>query len=70
MARDGCGKAEAAAKISSQMPLARKVQLADRVVDNSGSLAELQQQVCSPGSSLACSCACVQQLLTCTAWHG
>jgi len=38
MARDGSSRAEALARIRSQMPLEKKRDLAKRVIDNSGSL--------------------------------
>jgi hypothetical protein len=66
MARDGCTRAEATAKISSQMPLERKVQLADHVLQNSGSLGALQQQVrpgLFPGRGLCSRLQCLLLLL-------
>ncbi|KAF6255164.1 dephospho-CoA kinase [Scenedesmus sp. NREL 46B-D3] len=45
MQRDSCSAADAKARIATQMPLERKVQLADAVLENNGSLEELQQQV-------------------------
>ncbi len=45
MARDGLGEAEARQRISSQMPLAEKVKVADYVIDNSGSRAETERRV-------------------------
>lgn len=40
--RDGMSEAEARARIGAQLPLARKVAVADFVIDNDGSLAEAQ----------------------------
>jgi len=37
MARDGCTREDALARIRSQMPLSEKAKLADHVIDNSGS---------------------------------
>ncbi|MDA0999605.1 MAG: dephospho-CoA kinase [bacterium] len=45
MARDGIGLLAARHRLLSQMPLAEKVKLADRVVDNSGTIAETEAQV-------------------------
>ena len=45
MARDSIDEAEANRIISSQIPIDEKVGYADYVIDNSGSLAETQQQV-------------------------
>lgn len=44
-ARDGFDPAAVEARIQSQWPLARKVELADRVIDNSGTPAELVPRV-------------------------
>ena len=40
--RDGCTRAEVEARIDSQMPIEEKVKVADYLVDNSGSLDEVQ----------------------------
>ncbi|OGL69017.1 MAG: dephospho-CoA kinase [Candidatus Tectomicrobia bacterium RIFCSPLOWO2_12_FULL_69_37] len=42
--RNGLGEGAARARVRTQMPLAEKVKFADRVVDNRGSLAELEAQ--------------------------
>ncbi|HMJ11087.1 MAG TPA: dephospho-CoA kinase [Polyangiaceae bacterium] len=44
MARDGASESDARARIAAQMSLAEKVKVADFVIDNRGSLAELQAQ--------------------------
>jgi dephospho-CoA kinase len=43
--RDGFDAAHAEARMKAQMPLADKVARADRVIDTSGSLADVQEQV-------------------------
>ena len=43
--RDGCTRAEAERRVRAQLPLDRKRELADHVIDNSGSLAETERQV-------------------------
>lgn len=45
MARDGCTREEACARIRAQLPLAEKRQLADHVIENEGPLAETERQV-------------------------
>jgi dephospho-CoA kinase len=45
MARDGLSEAEARARIAAQWPLARKRELADRLIDNRGHAAALAAQV-------------------------
>jgi len=45
MARDGCSREAALARLRSQCPLADKVRVASHVVENSGSLAETRAQV-------------------------
>lgn len=45
MARNGYSKQEAEERITAQMPLERKIQRADRVIDNSGSLDSTRKQV-------------------------
>ncbi len=45
MARDGLGREQALARISSQMPQAVKAARADYFIDNSGSLEETRRQV-------------------------
>ena len=44
-ARDGMSEADARARISAQLPLAEKVRVADWVIENDGSLAELRERV-------------------------
>jgi dephospho-CoA kinase len=41
-ARDGLSEAECKQRIAAQLPLARKVEVADYVIDNDGTLAELE----------------------------
>lgn len=43
--RDGISESELNARIAAQLPQAQKAQLADFVIDNSGSLAETREQV-------------------------
>lgn len=45
MARDNSSREDASARLNSQLPIAQKVEHADIVLDNSGSLQELEQQV-------------------------
>lgn len=45
MNRNGFSEAEAAARINSQLPLSEKVAQADQVLDNSGDLDSLYQQI-------------------------
>jgi len=45
MARSGLSAAEVGARIAAQMPLAVKKQYADVILDNSGSVADLEKQV-------------------------
>jgi len=45
MARDGSTEDEARARIASQLPLAKKVEVADHVIDNSGAPAATRAQV-------------------------
>ena len=45
MARDGCTREDALARIRSQMPLSEKAKLADHVIDNSGSRAATESEV-------------------------
>ena len=42
MSRDGLNRDEAMARIAAQLPIAEKVAMADYVVDNSGTLSELE----------------------------
>ncbi len=44
-ARDGCEPAEARRRMAAQMPLDRKRELADHVIDNSGALEQTRTQV-------------------------
>jgi len=43
--RDSLSKEDALKRISSQMPLTQKAQLADRVIENSGSVNDLKKQI-------------------------
>jgi len=45
IARDRCTREEALQRVRAQMPLDRKRELADHVIDNSGSLADTERQV-------------------------
>ena len=45
MQRDGLSEDEAVARLKAQLPLERKIELANWVVDNSGTLEETEQQV-------------------------
>lgn len=45
MARDKLSRADAQQRIDAQMPLAEKVRVADYVVENSGSVDELEHQI-------------------------
>ncbi|MBX3246838.1 MAG: dephospho-CoA kinase [Myxococcales bacterium] len=45
VARDGTSEADARARIASQLPLAKKVEVADYVIDNDGSLEQTRAQV-------------------------
>jgi dephospho-CoA kinase len=45
IARDGCTREDALARIRSQMPLSEKARLADHVIDNSGDRAATEDQV-------------------------
>jgi len=45
MARDGSTEDEARARIASQLPLAKKVEVADHVIDNSGAPEDTRAQV-------------------------
>ncbi len=45
MARNHFTKEEAKQRIAAQMPLWKKREVADRILDNSGSIAELEKQV-------------------------
>jgi dephospho-CoA kinase len=45
MARDGCDRAEARRRMDAQLPIEEKRELADYVIDNSGSLEETGEQV-------------------------
>lgn len=51
MSRDGSASADAQARMDSQMPLGQKIKMADHVLNNDGSLEQLQQQV---GTSCKC----------------
>lgn len=45
MARNQLSKSEALQRIEAQIPIAKKVEWADSVIDNSGSLVDTRQQV-------------------------
>lgn len=45
MARDGSTEEEAASRLQSQMPIDRKRELADIIIDNSGSLERTKEQI-------------------------
>ncbi|KAF7354701.1 hypothetical protein MSAN_01383800 [Mycena sanguinolenta] len=45
MARDNSSREDASSRLNSQIPIDEKLKYADRVVDNSGSLADLEAQV-------------------------
>ncbi|KAJ8590493.1 CoaE-domain-containing protein [Rhizopogon salebrosus TDB-379] len=45
MSRDGSSIEDASARLNSQLPITQKVEYADIVIDNSGSLQDLEQQV-------------------------
>ena len=45
IARDRCTRADAEQRVRAQLPLARKRELADHEIDNSGSLADTERQV-------------------------
>ena len=45
MKRDGCDRGDAERRVASQLSLDRKRELADHVIDNSGSLEDTQAQV-------------------------
>lgn len=52
MQRDGCTALDARARINAQMPLQQKMQLADVVLFNNGTVVELHQQVSESGGQL------------------
>lgn len=52
MQRDGLSRAEAQSRLDAQAPLAKKLEVADFVIDNSGALASLQPQVAEVHRSL------------------
>ena len=45
MARDGCDAGEAERRIAAQLPIDEKKEMADHVIDNSGSIEETRHQV-------------------------
>ncbi|CDO73646.1 hypothetical protein BN946_scf185014.g116 [Trametes cinnabarina] len=45
MKRDNSSREDASARLNAQLPTAEKVQYADIVIDNSGSLQDLERQV-------------------------
>lgn len=52
MQRDALSRAEARSRLDAQAPLAKKLEAADFVIDNSGALASLQPQVAEVHRSL------------------
>ncbi|KAJ7661604.1 dephospho-CoA kinase-domain-containing protein [Mycena polygramma] len=52
MQRDNSSREDASSRLNSQIPIAEKVQYADRVIDNSGSLEDLEAHVNSLVQSL------------------
>ncbi|KAF7330999.1 hypothetical protein MVEN_02440100 [Mycena venus] len=52
MKRDNSSREDASSRLNSQLPIEEKVQYADRVIDNSGSLADLDAHVNSVIQSL------------------
>ena len=52
MARDGCDRAEAQRRVTAQMPIERKRELADFVIVNSAGLAEAARPVRRPYAEL------------------
>src|SRR5215470_167050 len=53
IARDGCTREDALARIRSQMPLSEKARLADHVIDNSGDRGATEDQVRRVHATLA-----------------
>jgi len=45
MNRDGSSREDAASRLNSQFPIGEKINYADHVIENSGSLQELEEQV-------------------------
>lgn len=45
MQRDGSSKDDALSRVKSQMPISSKISYADAVIDNAGTLSELEAQV-------------------------
>lgn len=45
MTRDNSSREDASARLNSQLPIAQKVEYADIVLDNSGTVQDLEQQV-------------------------
>ena len=45
VARDGCSEEEAERRIAAQLPIDEKREMADHVIDNSGSPAETRRQI-------------------------
>jgi len=52
MARDGCSAEEAERRIAAQLPIDEKREMADHVIDNSGSLAQTRAQVVALAAAL------------------
>jgi len=45
MKRDGFSREDASARLNSQLPISEKLEYADHIIENSGSIAELEQEV-------------------------
>lgn len=45
MIRDGSNKPDASARLNSQLPITKKLEYADQIIENSGSIAELENEV-------------------------
>jgi dephospho-CoA kinase len=45
MKRDGSSREEASARLNSQLPISDKMDYADMIIENSGSIQELEQEV-------------------------
>lgn len=45
MKRDGSSREAALSRLNAQLPLADKLEYADNVIDNSGSMQDLEQQI-------------------------
>lgn len=45
MLRDGSNKTDASSRLNSQLPITAKLEYADQVIENSGSVGELEKEV-------------------------